>query len=129
MNLYHYTCGHGFRKIGKVGLLMPANDLMNPTLAKDFNSPVARYVWLTDLSVPIKDALGLTAEHIGCDRTVHRYRVTENAIAIRWFDLRKSFDASWRDLLESAPGARPAHWWVAQEPVPVEYDPLMAHAP
>jgi hypothetical protein len=121
--LWHYTCLHGHHKLASGGLLMPGVDLMNPAV-RGQAGPTSRYVWMTDLSVPVRDALGLTMEHIRCDRTAHRYRVTQRGIAIRWSDLRRSFDPEWRELLEASPGARPMHWWVAQEPVPCVYDPV-----
>lgn len=124
--LFHYTCDHGHTKIGAQGVLVPGIDLMHPSVKGTDLLDMARFVWLTDLARPIKDALGLTSNHLTCDRTAHRYRVTAHGIAIRWVDLRRDFAPAVREMLESAPYARPMHWWVAAEPVPVTYDPVEA---
>lgn len=113
--LYHYTCDHGHSQID--GHICP--------LAWDDGLAIGTpgvYAWFTDLAVPIKDALGLTSSVLNCDRTAHRYRVTGHTGIEPWVpEFRRIW--TWGRELESAPGARPAHWYVATEPVPVVYDP------
>lgn len=111
--LYHYTCGHTRVKLGS------RTATLRPNTVPGLMSPL---VWLTDLDKPIADALGLTSLLLLCDRTEHRYRVTDNTSAARWISVRRRHPL--RHALESAPGARPMHWWVSSLPVPVIYDPL-----
>ena len=114
--LWHYTCDHAQLKIGAVGQLIPASSQMNLHELL----PLSDFVWLTDLGAPNREALGLTSRILLCDRTQHRYRVTEGGHAIWWMDLRRVLPWQWVDAVESTPGARPVHWWAAQDPVPVE---------
>jgi hypothetical protein len=85
-------------------------------------------VWLTDLDTPDADALGLTTSYIACDRTEYRYRVTDHAGVItwaEWVDLqRPRYDLTFVSAFTM--GRRPRHWWVADVPVPVVYDPRPA---
>ncbi|MDF9718126.1 hypothetical protein, partial [Nocardioides sp. ChNu-99] len=57
-----------------------------------------------------------------CDRTRHRFRVTDPDALTHWIRVRRSHP--WALDLETAPGARLMHWWVATVPVPVIYDPV-----
>lgn len=114
-NRYHYTCDHGRRSIR--GTVDPA-----ATLGRyDVDGPWI-YAWFTDLTRPLRDALGLTSHILTCDRTAHRYRVTDTRDLVHWTHVRR--DHPWAEELESAPMARPMHWWVARHPVPVTYDPV-----
>jgi len=113
LTLYHYTCDHGRRGIGGRGVLRPH---LQPWLE-------GPYVWLTDLEVPMREALGLTSHALRCDRTVHRYRVTDETHARRWMLVRQTLLQPAVHALETAPGAMPMHWWVSAEPVPVVLDP------
>lgn len=110
MTLWHFTCDDGHKQI---------TDTLRPNRG---------IVWLTDLNMPIRDALGLTSHMLGCDRAAHRYRVTDDSACVKWVDSRLRHligPAREHTLeLESAPGARPMHWWVAEVPVPVVYDPI-----
>lgn len=119
--LYHYTCTHGRKALGDLGDVVPAAYL-EPALAGGF---LSRLAWFTDLATPDRGALGLTMNLTTCDRTRYRYRVTIKpsiAAGLRpWTDVRRLYP---RDLvrdLETAP-ADPAHWWVADRPVPVIYE-------
>lgn len=117
--LYHFTCDHGHVGIGDRGNLVPAASLTEKRVPW-----TGCLVWLTDLPRPNRDALGLTMHSISCDRTVHRYRVTDSALTRRWTSLARDLPRGYRESLEAAPGARPRHWWVSDNPVPVVYDPL-----
>lgn len=115
--LYHYTCDHGHSLID--GVVIPATFQTQDALGGP-----GEYAWFTDLSVPIRDALGLTSTILDCDRTAHRYRVLDAECIRPWREARRVY--RWGVDLEQAPGARPAHWYVSTEPVPVVYDPIPA---
>jgi hypothetical protein len=124
VTLYHYTCDHGRRLLGDNGKLLTPLDLgADPEGLLPRERPLLGLIWLTDLDHPNAAALGLTKRRLICDRTVHRYRVTGGG-PVRWLTVRRGFSDWFRDGLESAAGALPAHWWVSQTPVPVVYDPL-----
>lgn len=122
---WHYTCIHARNEIGETGMLRPIRDLVSqakldrlvPSLRH-----VSRFVWLTDLDTPDRRALGLTMQLGGCDRAAYRYRVHGDYTPIRYVDVRRDLPERTREQLESAPGAMPAHWWVAVTPVPVVLD-------
>jgi hypothetical protein len=80
-------------------------------------------VWLTDLDVALRDALGLTSQTLTCDRTRHRYRVidVDGCAPYIGHPLRSELRA-----LEQFDGVRPKHWWLSMRPVPVVYDPVGA---
>lgn len=123
--LYHFTCHHGRNAIGKAGVLRPGASVAHQALLPW----TSRLVWLTDLDVPLRDALGLTANSLTCDRGAHRYRVTDPRFVAKWMDMRRILrnnpvTASMVAGLESAPGAAPRHWWISMKPVPVVLDPL-----
>lgn len=121
MTLWHFTCDHGRAQI--VDVLRSGSDLVDPANPRaEFASP---FVWLTDLALPNRSALGLTMHHISCDRTVHRYRVTDESTCVRWLAARRVLPRGYVDGLELAPDARPAHWWISAAPVPVVYDPVV----
>jgi hypothetical protein len=102
VSLYHFTCGHSARKIGRSGVLLPYGTLPGcPPL-----------VWLTDLREPDRDALGLTSHTLTCDRTERRYVVRGDCDAIPWLSwVASPRHDEVRGLLERD-GARPEHWWV-----------------
>jgi len=109
--LWHFTCGHSIAGIEATGQLRPNR---HPLLEEPL-------VWLTDLDVPFRDALGLTSLTLRCDRTEHRFAVTDPASAVWWLSYVTSRGVP-RDVytdLASAPGAMPRHWWVSTEPVSV----------
>jgi hypothetical protein len=111
VTLYHYTCRHSHGEI---------TDSLRP-----FGAYVpGGLVWLTDLDVPMRDALGLTSVTLSCDRTAYRYRVTDEASCVRWVDYRSKVDRVIVRGLEEAHGAMPMHWWVSEQRVPVAFDPI-----
>lgn len=118
MSLYHYTCvDHGRAGIGDEGLIVPAAHLTDRDLPW-----MSHLVWLTDLPVPQREALGLTSRFARCDRTAHRYRVTGGDV-VAWWRFARAIPREVREQLEGAEGARPVHWFVSAEPVPAVYDP------
>lgn len=126
--LWHYTCAHGREAIGESGVLLPAcqlvaDDKRAELVASWWPSTV---VWLTDLRVPLRAALGLTSVALSCDRTAYRYRVLDPAgcVAYTPFYRRSVLRAGHSVVpLENVTGVRPRHWWVSTIPVPVEFDP------
>lgn len=122
-DLFHFTCDHGRQQIGDTGTLLPASKLT------DKQAPwPARYVWLTDMARPDRNALGLTSHTLNCDRIEHRYRVTDPTGVVPWHRVARLLSREQRDLLEAEPGARPMHWFVALRGIPVVYDPVPARA-
>lgn len=120
-SLYHYTCEHSHLLLGDgEATLVPADlDAVAPG-----RTPWTAYlVWLTDMRVPVREALGLTSHTLTCDRTQYRYRVTSRGDIEWWPHFARALLPSQRRLLEEEPGARPMHWWVSGSPVPVVYDP------
>lgn len=100
--LWHYTCDHGLLKIGARGWLKPGAD---------------SWLWLTDLDVPHRDALGLSSVLIECDRTAHRYRVEPGHDAHPFVRMQHAFDpVRWQALLD-VPGGLVRHWYVSAVPV------------
>lgn len=111
MTLYHYTCGHRAPMIRQDQHIRPGNDLGT------LKVPWSAFGWFTDMAVPVRDALGLTSYCLDCDRTEYRFTVLgEPAELVPWVSVRREYD-DWGRLLESAPGARPRHWWVSPLPV------------
>ncbi len=106
MRLWHYTCDHGAAGIRRDGIVRP--------------STVAAFAvaWFTDLETPDRTRLGLTSQHIACDRTAWRVEVDPDA-AERWtaYARRARVPRDLRDALEA--GRLPAHWWVSESPVRV----------
>jgi hypothetical protein len=135
MRLYHYTCEHGHNEISETGKLLPLADLIDPVMADRL--PLSSFIWLTDLSYPLRGALGLGMQLVGCDRTRYRYRVCESGlVALPWAQARRELDdesdpqrsalaLAWARMLEESPGARPRHWFVTRQPVHVEFDPVL----
>jgi hypothetical protein len=114
--LYHYTClDHGHPGIYGSGLIKPGNDTL---------------VWLTDLDLPMRDAVGLTRVSTGCDRGAARYRVeTAGLPIVPWLEFRKGVPWHLIEFLESFPGVMPRHWFVSARPTPATYDPQSPDLP
>lgn len=112
MRLYHFTCrDHGEPGIRRDGFLRPNPHPLLPNLG-----PV---VWLTDLEVPDRFALGLTRTFIRCDRTEIRYSLYTDALeGLSWWPFVRQGcpPAAVADLERNG---RPLHWWVCREPAKV----------
>ena len=118
MSLYHFTCDHGYADIIRDGHVKPLFDILGGMEGDGPAAPPSgSFAWFTDLDTPNRDALGLTSRILSCDRTAYRFEVTDETQVARWLDMRRLLPALWP--LELAPGAMPAHWWIASEPVPV----------
>lgn len=71
-------------------------------------------LWLTDLSEPLPDQVGLSSEILSCNRLEHRITVQSKAVN-SWSDLRsKVANDVLRDLEAHA---EPNHWFVARRPL------------
>jgi hypothetical protein len=105
--LWHFTCDHGARLIGRRGLLTPHRHLLMPQLPP--------MVWLTNLAQPARDDVGLTSTTLTCDRLAHRYRVVDTSTAQRWASIRHR--APLDVVLDMEAYGRPSTWWVSFEPV------------
>lgn len=110
--LYHYTCDHAVAGIIRDEHVRPLSDMASHAVP-----PWGYFAWFTDLAEPNREGLGLTSAILTCDRTVHRFEVTDATEVERWVNVRRFHP--WAAILESAPGAMPAHWWLSTEPVPV----------
>lgn len=124
---WHYTCDHGHRDIGDAGELLPVLT-QRPQLAAFLGATswLFRLVWATDLDQPHGDALGLTRISINCDRSRHRYRITDPTPLVPWLEYARGLTQLQRASLEHIPGVKPDRWYVATAPVPVVYAPLEA---
>lgn len=118
--LWHYTCDHGALALGEAGTLIPP--LWQVESVPEGFPPLAyallSLVWATDLDPPDRYALGLTRDTMAqrCDRMAYRYTVPARSF-VRWGRIRSALPPGLSDALEQAPGAMPAHWFVAQGPV------------
>lgn len=124
--LWHYTCeDHGRAGLGAGGKLLSIRELW-PDLVDRFPAHAveqADLIWLTDLDLPVRGALGLTSRSITCDRIAYRYEVVAGE-TWPWMTMRHTVNPRLVADLEEAPGAMPVHWYVATEPVSVVYNPI-----
>jgi hypothetical protein len=104
VTFYHYTCSHSLAKMTPDVYGVRTLEPMSP----------GGLLWVTDLEVPIREALGLTSQIINCDRTEYRLELLDPSTVRRWVDVRRSFRELWD--LEMAPGAMPMHWFISTSP-------------
>lgn len=113
MILYHYTCRDRATRIDRDGHLRPNPQLVIP----------ADLVWLTDLSEPYREALGLTSGLAACDRCEVRYEVDTDTAQpwIEWARRHLPGHDNWTRVrvLNNTFGALPRHWFVSTEAIPV----------
>ena len=107
IDLWHFTCGHGRRALGKRGLLVAP--LAHPLLG-------ARLIWLTTEATPDREKTGLTMRFQTCDRMAYRYRVLQPERCIPWLGspFRTAAAPAVIEDLESF--GDPEHWWVTAVP-------------
>ncbi len=99
MSLFHFTCDHGRRGIGRRGLVRP--------------NPHTGIAWFTSNPSPSRDDVGLTSESLlTCDRLSFRY-VVEQHDAEPWFgsSARESAEPDLVADLEAF--GDPATWFVS----------------
>lgn len=105
---YHYTCSHQVEQIRASGVLRP---WPQPVLGG------IELIWLTDMDVPKRAALGLASNTLHCDRTEHRIAVECDAHP--WVQWCRQLPVIQRRRLEYVHGAMPMHWWLTLDTVPV----------
>lgn len=115
-NLFHFTCEHGRRDIGLSGELLPAACLIGDGGAALL--PHLAFVWMTDLSRPAPEFLGLQSRLVNCNRIRYRYDVDDLDDVVPWTVARRAIPRVWRRALENRPGVLPMHWWVSRSPRP-----------
>lgn len=114
--LWHFTCRHGAKRIGRGNaLLVPQGGI----------HPVAGWpplLWFTVLAEPDREATGLTSETISCDRMEHRYAVGPGSVCVPW--LASPWRASTASglLADLEDYGDPEHWWVADRAVKARWD-------
>jgi hypothetical protein len=128
--LYHYTCSCSVEGIRRDGYLRP---YPHPLIERhpvpgEWSASTTRLVWLTDLEVAWREALGLTSKILKCDRTEHRFQAADESTAVPWTQFRRQVHAAVRSALEEAEGALPAHWFVSTVRVPV-HTPVLHLSP
>lgn len=109
MEFYHYTCTHGRDDILKTGVLQPGPDGL---------------LWVTDLDVPVRDALGLTSKILECDRTEHRFKINDPEGIIPYVEFRKQLPEELIFMLELVPGVMVRHWYISTIPRAADLAPL-----
>jgi hypothetical protein len=107
--------------IGDRGMLLPAKTLA-PIGANA--GPVGHLIWLTDQARPFAKSLGLERVNLLCDRTEHRYHVTDTTGIVHWFDYRSKLPEDVVFELEVVEGVSPQNWFVSETPIPVAYNPI-----
>lgn len=111
--LWHFTCSHGRRAIGKRGLLIP--QIRHPLLG-------VRVIWLTTEAAPDRQATGLGMTYTTCDRMEYRYRVLQPERCLRWlaspFRVVSPADA----VTDLEMYGDPEHWWVTAVPTMAALD-------
>jgi len=105
---FHWTCEHGAAAIRRDGMTV---------------KPHMGLSWWTDLSEPnrhTRAACCLTSVSLGCDRMQFKCRAASDALLIPWseYKVEHGLDPEYIATLEGDK-ARPEHWWVANERVPV----------
>lgn len=101
--LWHFTCEHAAIRI------------LNDATLRPQRGGLSLGIWLTDLPVPPRRALGLTSHTLRCDRMEYRFEVPDPVDVVPWLVLEPAMPAAIRELSET-PGAMPAHWFLTAFP-------------
>lgn len=115
MIYYHYTCIHRAPMIRDSGIVIPGPD---------------GFVWFTDIEDAVgREVLGLTNNFIKCDRMEYRFRTLQDEGIEPWVSVRRRLhNKRIIEMLESAYGVMPRHWFVSGGPIRVMEAPLMTEA-
>lgn len=116
--LYHFTCAHGQRRIGR----------QNCLIIPQIEHPLLRLTvsWFTTEAEPDRVQTGLTHNITRCDRMAFRYVITDLSTCVPWLTSRERKHAK----RHGKPGALaslesegdPEHWWISRAAVPAQYD-------
>lgn len=109
--LWHFTCGHGRRALGKRGLLVAP--IGHPLLG-------ARLIWLTTEAEPDREATGLTMRFQRCDRMAYRYRVLQPDRCEPWIGCPFRDAAHPQIIADLESFGDPHHWWITIIPTLAE---------
>ena len=110
--MYHFTCGHGARKIGRYGILAPHP---HPFIGQ-------RLVWFTDLPEPTRDQVGLSSTFLTCDRMSYRYHATDLETIVPWTTSPGRRDTHPEVVRAMEAFGEPEHWFISTTAVPVILD-------
>jgi hypothetical protein len=120
--LYHFTCEHAFRRIGRQNcLLIP--QVKHPLLG-------CKVTWLTTEAEPDRMATGLTGTMLACDRMQHRYLVTGTALSAcrEWLGSPERRNAPQENVRTLESCGDPEHWWITDRAVSARWDRAYAGA-
>lgn len=120
--LYHFTCAHAFRRIGRQNcLLVP--QVKHPLLG-------CKVTWLTTEAEPDRMATGLTSSILDCDRMQYRYLVTgiDLSACREWLGSWERRNAPQRNVRTLESYGDPEHWWIADRAVRARWDNCYAQA-
>ncbi len=118
--LYHFTCKDGARMIGRYNcLIIPQGP-----------HPICRWniSWFTTEAAPDPEATGLSTVRSTCDRTAHRYIVSDPGPCVPWEGSRWQAETPppFRQVMEEYGDVE--HWWVSDVPVRVIWDRAYSEA-
>ena len=115
MSLYHFTCAHGYRKIGRCNcLLIPQGP--HPLLNN------IRVIWLTALAEPDQETTGLGRVRTTCDRMAYRYLITDPQTCTPWLGSAERTAAPVDSIEDLESYGDPEHWWITKVPVRAVWD-------
>jgi hypothetical protein len=118
MTLWHFTCEHGRRALGKRGLLVAP--IAHPLLG-------AKVIWLTTEAAPDRERTGLTMNFQHCDRMAYRYRVLQPERCVPWFGSATRAAAPAEVIADLESFGDPEHWWITAVPTLAELAPTDKH--
>ena len=112
--LYHFTCGHGHRQIGRYNCL----------IIPQVSHPVCGWSisWFTTEPVPDREATGLTAVETTCDRMAYRYVIAAGSPCRRWLGSQWRRETPGDFLRDLEDHGDPEHWWVTDVAVRASWD-------
>lgn len=105
--LFHFTCEHGHRALGRRGELRPIVE--HPFLH-------IKVVWLTSEGSPDRDATGLGMHLTRCDRMQYRYVVTDLSTCRPWLTSPERDAAPPTAVADLEAFGDAEHWWITSEP-------------
>lgn len=112
--LFHFTCDHGHRRIGRY----------NALIIPQVEHPICgwKICWFTTEAVPDREATGLAAVETTCDRMAHRYLIEAGSLCVPWLGSPWRSQAPKSFLADLEEYGDPEHWYVADVPVKARWD-------